>query len=67
MTRSRDHGRAHTEDRPAADYQTGPSPPADAPVLKCACGAVYRDYDASREAHKTVHGHRPITKAQQQQ
>jgi hypothetical protein len=60
MTRpgSRDHGRAPAAARPAAAYTTDPVP-ADAPVLRCACGCAYRDHPSSRKAHHTVHGHQP--------
>jgi hypothetical protein len=65
MTRpgSRDHGRTPTGARPAAAYTTAELPPADTPVLRCACGGVYRDHPASEAAHHAVFGHRPIRKS----
>lgn len=55
---SRTEGRATDQDRPAAEYVTDPAPP-DAPVVTCRCGCRYRDYDGSKRAHHTVHGHWP--------
>lgn len=63
MTRrgSRADGRTPDADRPAATYTTY-EPPKDAPILQCACGGMYRDYEDSRTAHHKVFGHRPIRK-----
>lgn len=59
---SRTEGRTIDGERPAASYATAAQPLSGLPALRCACGAMYRDYPDSHAAHLVVHGHRPIRK-----
>lgn len=48
-------------ERRYADTRHWPLPPKDIPGGTCACGAVYMDNDAGRDAHELVMGHRPYS------